>query len=208
MIKSLGIGAKMKKSLSVLIPILSIFLVWCNVTGQEKQPAAGMKPALLVIDIQNEYLPLMSEQDKKMALFMINGAISLFREHGFPVIRVYHTDAKWGPKPDSEAFDFPKSVMIKPEDAKVIKNYPSAFKKTGLEKMLREKGCNTLFLCGLSATGCVLATYHAASDLDFEVFMIRDALISPDSQLTQAVERICETLSLGALYTMFKNGQK
>jgi len=54
----------------------------------------------------------------------------------------------------------------------------------------------------------VLATYHAAADLDFDVFMIKDALISPDSQLTQAVERICETLSLGALNAMLKNGQK
>jgi len=94
------------------------------------------------------------------------------------------------------------------DDKKIIKNYPSAFKKTELGKMLRDKGCNTLFLCGLSATGCVLATYHAAADLDFDVFMIKDALISPDSQLTQAVERICETLSLGALNAMLKNGQK
>jgi len=198
----------MKKSFSVMILALSFFLAYGTVTGQDKQPGAGMKPALLVIDIQNEYLPFMSDQDKKMALFMINGAISIFRERGFPVIRVYHTDPRWGPKPGTEAFEFSKSVIIKPEDTKIIKNYPSAFKKTGLEKILRDKGCDTLFLCGLSATGCVLATYHAAADLDFEVFMIRDGLISPDSELTQAVERICETLSFGALNLMLKNGQK
>lgn len=201
-------GGQMKKSFSVSVLILLVFLARGNVAGQEKALGTGMKPALLVIDIQNEYLPLMSEQDKKMALFMINGAISIFRQHGFPVIRVYHTDPQWGPKPDTEAFEFPKSIKIKPEDAKVIKNYPSAFKKTGLEKMLRDKGCNTLFLCGLSATGCVLATYHTAMDLDFNVFMIKNALISPDSQLTQAVERICETIGLGAIDAMLKTGQK
>jgi nicotinamidase-related amidase len=198
----------MKKLFLVSILIVSVFFAWGKVASQEKQPGTEMKPALLVIDIQNEYLPLMSEQDKKMALFMINGAISIFREHGFPVIPVYHTDPQWGPKPGTGAFEFPKSVIIKPEDAKIIKNYPSAFKKTGLEKRLQDKGCNTLFLCGLSATGCVLATYHTAADLDFNVFMIKNALISPNTQLTQAVERICETLSLGAVEIMLKTGQK
>jgi nicotinamidase-related amidase len=98
-------------------------------------------------------------------------------------------------------------VIIKPEDTKIIKNYPSAFKKTELEKILREKGYDTLFLCGLSATGCVLATYHAAADLDYNVFMIRDALISPDAGLTQAVERICETVSLGGVDAMLKSSK-
>ena len=37
-----------------------------------------MKPALLVIDVQNEFLPMMSDADKKLAPMMINGAIWLF----------------------------------------------------------------------------------------------------------------------------------
>ena len=159
-----------------------------------------MKPALLVIDVQNEFLPGMSEHDKKTAFDYINGAIRRFHDKGFPVIRIYQS----GPKPGSEAFEFPKSVIIKPDDPMIIKAYSNAFNKTGLDKLLREKGCNVLFLCGLSAYDCVLATYQGAMDLDYDVFLIREALISPDSTATRFVAGLYETVSYGALKVMLK----
>jgi len=167
-----------------------------------------MKPALLVIDIQNEYLQYMSEDDKKMAMEMINGAIWLFRQHNLPVIRVYHTDLQWGPKPDSEPFEYPASVIVTKDDPKVIKNYPSAFKKTELEKILREKGSNTVFLCGLSAVGCVLATYFGAEDLDFNTFMVKDALLSQSSAYTNLVEEICNSVNFTTLKILLQYTQK
>jgi len=176
--------------------------------GLQKQAEKRMKPVLLVIDIQNEYLSMVPEREKEVALYMINAAIQLFRENGFPVIRVYHTDLKYGPKPDTEAFEFPKSVMIKPEDPRIIKNYPNAFKKTDLEKMLRDQGCNTLFLCGLSAVGCVLATYHGAADLDFDVFMLKDAIMSHNSAYTDSIEDIFSALGYDALKVMLEYAQK
>jgi len=176
--------------------------------GLQKQAEKQMKPVLLVIDIQNEYLSMVPEREKEVALYMINAAIELFRENGFPVIRVYHTDLKYGPKPDTEAFEFPKSIMIKSEDPRIIKNYPNAFKKTDLEKMLRDRGCNTLFLCGLSAVGCVLATYHGAADLDFDVFMLKDAIMSHNSAYTDSIEDIFSALGYGALKVMLEYAQK
>lgn len=193
---------------SCMIVMLLASLVWANPTEKEKQMKKAMKPALIVIDIQNEYLPFVPEREKEMALWMINGAIWLFREHGFPVIRVYHTDLKWGPKPDSEEFQFPTSVNIKEDDPKIIKNYPSAFKKTELETILREKGCNTLFLCGLSAVGCVLATYHTAMDLDFNVFMVKDGLMSHKSEYTDFIEEILDSVTFKTMEVMLDNATK
>jgi nicotinamidase-related amidase len=189
----------MKKIILLILLLLVISLAWISAADTPKAATAKAKPALLVIDIQNAYLPYMDEKDKKMGMEMINYVIALFRASGFPVVRVYHTDTQVGPKPDSEAFEFPKTVAILPDDAKVIKNYPSAFKKTELDKILKAKGCNTLFLCGLSAVGCVLATYHGALDLDYEVFMVKDALISHDAALTKAVQEICKTIDYHAL---------
>ncbi len=191
-----------------LLVFLMVSSTMIHSADTPKAPAPRMKPALLVIDIQNAYLPYMSEQDKKMGMEMINYAIALFRENGYPVIRVYHTDLEGGPKPDSEAFQFPSSVTIKPDDPKIIKNYPNAFKKTDLEKVLKEKDCNTLFLCGLSAVGCVLATYHGAMDHDYSVFMIKDAVISHDTALTKAVLEICPSVGYTALKVMLENAQK
>ena len=134
--------------------------------------------------------------DKDKALEMINWALYVAREYNIPVIRIYHTDPQWGPAPGTEEFEFPATVKIKDDDPKVIKNYADGFKKTDLEKILKEKGINTLFLCGLSATGCVLATYHGAKNLEYDVFLLQDAIISHDQQLTESVEKICESVSL------------
>lgn len=185
----------MKKACLIVVFALFLLASLAYANEPEAQSESKMKPALLVIDIQNEYLPYMAEKDKNLALRMINAAISLFRENNLPIIRVYHTDPKYGPKPDSNDFEFPSSIHIKDDDPKIIKNYPSAFKNTDLENVLREKECNTLFLCGLSAVGCVLATYHGAMDRDFNVFMIKNALMSHNSTYTKMIEDISDTVS-------------
>ena len=189
----------MKKIILLILLLLVISLAGMYAADAAKTAPAKIKPALLVIDIQNAYLPRMDEKDKKWGMEMINYLIALFRDNGFPVIRVYHTDPQGGPKAGSEEFEFPKTVAIKDDDPKIIKNYPSAFKQTELDKLLKEKGCNTLFLCGLSAVGCVLATYHGAMDLDYDVFMLKDALISHDAVLTKAVQEICTTIDYYAV---------
>jgi len=195
----------MKKIALLALLLLAISLEWIYAADPIKAAPVRMKPALLVVDIQNAYLPYMDEKDKKMGMEMVNYFIALFRAGGFPVLRVYHTDLKNGPKPDSEPFEFPKTVAVLDEDAKIIKNYGSAFKKTELDKVLKAKGCNTVFLCGLSAVGCVLATYHGAMDLDYDVFMLKDALLSHDAVLTKAVQEICKTIDYYALKLLLEN---
>lgn len=164
-----------------------------------------IKPALLVIDVQNAYLPSMSEEDKSLALRMINGCIWLFRQKGLPVIRVYDTDPRWGPEVDSEAFQFPSSIIVTDNDPKIIKNFPSAFRKTDLDSILKKKGCNTLILCGLSATGCVLATYHGAAERGYDVFMVKDAVMSPSRTYTKVIEDISNSINFNTLIFMLDN---
>jgi len=57
----------------------------------------------------------------------------------------------------------------------------------------------------LSATACVLATYYGAMDNDYDVFMIKDALLSPDASHTQTIEQITETVSVNTMYFMFNH---
>lgn len=175
------------------------------VAAQAKPAPAKARPALLVIDIQNAFLPHMDQDDVKRGLEMINYVIALFRDNGFPVIRVYHTDPQMGPAVDSEDFQFPKTTAVKPDDPRVIKNFPNAFKKTNLDALLKEKHINTLFLCGLSATACVLATYHGALDLDYNVFMVKGALISPGAAATGHVEAITAGIDYFPLKLLLEN---
>jgi nicotinamidase-related amidase len=190
--------------LSLVVLLVSSALV---VSAAEKPAPPKMKPALVVIDIQNAWLPHMDEKDKKVGMEHINWAINLFRDNGFPVIRVYHTEPGEGPAPGTEAFEFPKTVAIRDDDPKIVKNYGSAFKKTDLDKVLREKGVNTVFLVGLSAVGCVLATYFSADDLDYNVFMVKHALISHDAALTKSIYDICANISPAALKLLLETAR-
>jgi nicotinamidase-related amidase len=187
--------------------LIVMLLINSFVLAQETQSnkLEKMKPALLVIDIQNEYLPYMSEDEKKFVMRVINGAIWFFREQNLPIIRVYHSDLRWGPEEGSEGFDYPKSVIIQDSDPKIHKHYPSAFTKTDLDKILKEKGCNTLFLCGLSATACVLATYYGGIDHDYKTYLIREGIMSHNPNYTNVIKDICESVGFETMMFMLEN---
>lgn len=197
----------MKKLCLFFFPAI-LFMMSQPSQGQEKPDSPGIRPALIVIDIQNQFLPYVPEHDRYIAMMNINDYLDYFHMLGFPVIRVYHSDPQWGPNPDSAGFQFPASVHIKADDPKIIKHYADAFKKTDLEKILREKKCNTLFLCGLSSVGCVLATYFGAMNADFNVFMIRNAVMSHNSTFTDNIQEIMNALDFQAIDLMLKNAEK
>ena len=181
----------------VLMSVLIILLTACTLPrAEEGEEKTEIKPALIVMDVQNTYVPRMAAADRDSGPYKINEAIALFREFGHPVIRVYHTDPKRGPKPGTESFEFPDSIAVLEDDVKVIKNHPSAFADTNLEEILRAADRNTVFLCGLSATGCVLATYFGGMERDFMIFMVQEALLSHNAEYTHVIEDICYSVSL------------
>lgn len=164
-----------------------------------------IKPALLVIDIQNFSLKFIPAMDIEPALFRINMFIDLFRKHDFPIIRIYHLNEKHGLVQGTEDFEFPKSVSIELEDPMIIKTYPDSFNKTDLDKELKEKGCNTLFICGLSATGCALATWLGAFNHDYKAFLVKDALLSPNKDHTTNIEIMFDAVGYDVIQLIIEN---
>jgi nicotinamidase-related amidase len=165
----------------------------------------GIIPALLVIDVQNKYMPIIPERDKGIAIFFINLLIDLFRKHDFPVIRIYHHNKENGPRPNTVDFEYPNSITIKSDDTQIIKTYSDSFNKTNLDKILKEKGCNTVFLCGLSAVGCVLATKIGAQNHDYKAFIVKDAIMSHNSDYTKNVEVMFDAISFDAVDLILNN---
>ena len=197
------------KITSLLLAVVFLLCSSIAAPGQTKgEDSEGFRPALVVIDVQNRWLPMMAEKGKDSSLSLINAFMKFFRYHGYPVIVVYHTTPERGPAPGSEEFNYPASIEIAEGDLKITKNFSNAFKKTGLNKILQERKCNTLFLCGLSAVGCVLATYFGAQDLDYRVFMIKDALLSHDVEYTRFVEEISDTIGASALSLLVKTAKR
>ncbi len=139
-----------------------------------------MKNALLIIDLQNDYWP-----DGRFPLDRIEAAganaarlLADFRAKGLPVIHVRHVN----PKPDAPFFakDTPGAEInpaVAPKDGEpvVVKNFPNAFRETGLKAMLDAEGIEALTVCGAMSLMCVDATVRAAADLGLKVTVAHDA---------------------------------
>ncbi len=172
---------------------------------QPKKSKNQIRPAFLIIDTQNKYLKTISSRDKELAFFFINLLIDLFRTNGYPVIRIYHTDKDKEEDQESEDFRYPPSINIKPDDIKLVKTYSDSFNKTSLDKILKETGSNTLFISGLSAVGCVLATKIGAMNHDYKAFIVRDAIMSHNTEFTRNVETMFDAISYDAVKLILEN---
>jgi nicotinamidase-related amidase len=190
------------------LKILFMIISCTSFSQVQKEQKIQIKPALLVIDIQNAYLSGMAQGEKEIAMLNINYYIQLFRSHGYPIIRIYHYSKQYGPEQGTEQFEFPSSVLVKADDSKVIKTYPDGFNKTDLDKVLREKGVNTVFLCGLSAVGCVLATWIGAQNNDYKAFLIKDAIMSHNEDYTNNIEVMFDAVGPDVITLILENSGK
>jgi nicotinamidase-related amidase len=163
-----------------------------------------MKPALLVIDVQNEFFNLNQacSDSLKTAIECINAAIGLFREKNLPIVAIQHKSEEEGLVPGKSGFDVPQSVKLESQDTLIVKTYGNSFTKTGLAEKLRELGVDTVIVTGFCAEYCVLSTYRGAQDCDFTPLILKGSLASDNTEHIRFVEEITETLSLGALKTL------
>jgi nicotinamidase-related amidase len=159
-----------------------------------------MKPALLVIDIQNAWLDenkdLKNSVEKRVDV--INSAIEWFRRAKLPIIVICHEDEQMGVVPGTKPFQFSEKIKVDDADLKITKRYPNTFNKTELEAILRRDGCDTVVIVGLSASGCALATYFGAVDHDIRAFLVKDGVASHSEEHVRFAEEICGTMSVKA----------
>jgi len=159
-----------------------------------------MKPALLVIDIQNVWLDGNEELKKSVEkrIDVINEAIGWFRRSKHPIVVIYHEDKEMGSIAGTKPFEVPQTVSIEETDIKVTKHHPSAFKKTELEAILRKNGCDTVAIVGLSASGCALATFFGALEHDLDSYLVQGGVASHSEEHVRFAEDICDTLRVDA----------
>ncbi len=184
--------------------LLLVFMIPCllfplSLCAQEEKASEPIRPALLVIDVQKAFVPMVEEREKGIATYMINDYIRMFRKLDLPVIFVLHSAEEYGLVPGVPEYEFIDEIPIQEGDIKVTKTFSNAFTKTDLDKILKEKGINTLFLCGLSSVGCVLATWFGAKDYDYKAFLLKYALMSHDAQYTKQIEIIFGALEMEAV---------
>lgn len=167
-----------------------------------------MKPALLVQDIQNIWLyEPDSNQDLRRSvegrLDVVNAAIAWFRRSRLPVVVGYTEDPAEALVPGTWRYEVPESVHVRKDDLKATKRHASAFGNPEFGSLLKQLGCDSLVIVGLSASGCVLGTYWSAFDWDIRPFVLKGGIASHKEEHVRFAEDICDTVALDELDRTF-----
>ena len=143
------------------------------------------KRAIVVVDIQNDYLP-----GGKYELVGIHKAaenaarvIEAARQKGDRVIHVQHIfpsqDAPFF-TPDSEGSKINPVVTPRDGETVVVKNHPNSFLKTELREILDADGIEDVVVVGAMSHMCIDATTRAASDFGYKTTVVQDACATRD----------------------------
>jgi nicotinamidase-related amidase len=137
-------------------------------------------PALLVIDIQNDYFPggAMELEGAEAAGAKAGAALKNFRDRKLPVIHVRHLSVRPGATfflPGTRGAEIHSSV--KPADGELVieKNFPNSFRNTSLREALERLQTKDLVVAGMMTHMCVDASVRHAADLGYKITLLADA---------------------------------
>ena len=139
-----------------------------------------MKQGLIVVDLQNEYLPTGKLPLSGIEAAVANAArvIAHARSSDCPVFHIRHEFD------DSDAPIFVKGsagVEIQPEVAAaagepvIVKNHINSFRDTDLKRQLDAHGVEQVVVVGAMSHMCIDAVVRAAADMGYPVTVIHDA---------------------------------
>ena len=136
------------------------------------------KRAIVVIDLQNEYWPGGNLPLEGIDAAAANAArvIAHGREAGDLIVNVRH-EMPGAPVfvPGSDGVKINEAVTPGEGEPVITKNFPNAFRETGLKALLDERGIEEVVAVGAMSHMCVDATVRAANDLGYKTVTIHDA---------------------------------
>jgi nicotinamidase/pyrazinamidase len=183
-------------------------------------PTPGPGDALLVVDVQNDFLPggALGVPEGDRVVPALNRYIARFRAAGLPVIatRDWHPSRhcsfaeRGGPWPPHCVAETPGAAFAPgldlPPDATVVSKADtpdtdaySGFQGTGLAERLKGMGVTRLFIGGLATDYCVLATVKDARAAGFAVVLLTDAVRAVDLKPGDGERATAEMEQAGAV---------
>ncbi len=169
-----------------------------------------MKPALIIVDMLKDTFDkhpeaFISKEGMKFVP-IINRLSAIFRQKGLPVI--FSCDSflpddfifqgKMSPHSikGTEGADVIAQLHREPGDMVSEKRRFSAFFKTGIEEQLRDVGCDTVVVVGISTHICVLSTVLDAVSFDFKAVILKDCCTAHAPDIHDFIVRIYEKTPL------------
>ena len=169
-----------------------------------------MKPALILIDIQNDYFPggRMELEGSPEASLQAAKLLEAFRAKGLPLVHIQHVSNRPGASfflPDTEGVNIHAKVAPRAGETVLQKNFPNSFRGTKLLEHLHALGADHLVIAGMMTHMCVDATTRAAFDLGFSCSLAHDAcatraLVFGDQRVPAAQVQAAFLAALAGLY--------
>jgi nicotinamidase-related amidase len=155
-----------------------------------------MHPALILIDIQNDYFPggKMELEGSPEASLQAAKLLAGFRARGLPLVHIRHVSNRPGATffvSGTEGVNIHANVAPHAGETVLQKNFPNSFRGTKLLEHLRGLGVDHLVIAGMMTHMCVDATTRAAFDLGFSCSLAHDACAT--RALTFGDERVPAT---------------
>jgi nicotinamidase-related amidase len=136
--------------------------------GIKKTPSTLKDSTLVMIDIQNEYLPSgnVPLEGVEQAIEENKKLLDRARENGTPVVHVVHHGPPGKGFYDPEGEGGQTCTSVKPLDSETLikKNYISSFVNTNLEEELKKTGKNNLIVTGFMTHMCLTTTVRDAAE--------------------------------------------
>jgi nicotinamidase-related amidase len=159
-------------------------------------------PALLLVDLQNDYFPggALPLEGIEAAAANARLALDAFRSRGLPVVHVQHLTTRPGATfflPGTPGSEIHATLAPTAGEPVVQKHFPNAFRGTGLEPMLRDQAGDGLLIAGAMSHMCIDATVRAAFDLGFGCTVLADACA------TRALEWQGRTVAAAEVHAAF-----
>ncbi len=189
-------------------------------TTDDRPIRLGTGDALIVVDVQNDFLPggSLAVPEGERIVPVLNAYLAAFRQAGLPVVatRDWHTPdhcsfrAQGGPWPPhcvagTPGAAFPPGLEL-PREAWTVSKATTAqadaysgFEGTDLDGRLREAGVGRVFVGGLATDYCVLNTARDALALGYRTVLLVDAIRAVDVRAGDGERAIAEMKGLGAL---------
>lgn len=175
--------------------------------------------ALLVIDMQNDFLPggSLAVPGAETIIANVNMYIRIFREAGQPIFasRDYHPanhlsfQVNGGPWPihcvaGTKGAEFHPDLQL-PETAVIISTGTSADREgysaleaTPLDGQLKQNGIARVFVCGLATDYCVFASAKDLLQAGYRVVVLTDGIKAVDVQPGDGARAVQSLMKMGA----------
>ena len=184
------------------------------------QEKPGIGDAMIVVDLQNDFLPggSLPVPQGDQVLPSINKAIEKIHGKGLPLFftRDWHPmnhcsfqsqGGLWPPHciAETDGAAFAPGLKLPPDAVLISKatlpdqDAYSGFQGTDLDRLLRERRIQRLFVGGLATDYCVLNTVKDGLKLGYQVCLLLDAVRAVDVRSGDGEQALKEMKKLGAV---------